>query len=217
MLGLIYDNDGKLIRNDGPRRRRAETSGQTPSRPSGSRKPEDLHAEIREGHPSSASCELVLHRPHLGSAVPRRRKKSASRSRTCPGAEETVASPIEHVRQTRFPRRRTDYPRDPGSKVDREAERITGTPTPRPPTPSCAGRKTADLSWCRRSTRAGSKGRENVAFLLYVFGIFTGHQPDDPRMRPLFSAHEFVNDARDQCLIGDTLDCSFDAKSDPVH
>lgn len=119
--GLIYDNDGKLIRKmpaDGGGGHQANFIAAVRSR-----KREELHADIHEGYLSSASCELVniAHRAG-GDASPESIREQV---RGVPGAEETVGSLIEHIQQ-HVSLAKEPITLGPWIEIDPKTGRITG-------------------------------------------------------------------------------------------
>lgn len=119
--GLIYDNDGKLIRKiapDGGAGHQANFIAAVRSR-----KREDLHAEIREGYLSSASCELINIAHRVGAPTPP--EEIREQVKGMPGAEETVDSLIEHVKRHVS---LADEPitLGPWIEYDRETDRFVG-------------------------------------------------------------------------------------------
>lgn len=120
--GLVYDAAGKLVRKvtpDGGGTHQANFIEAVRSR-----KRTDLHADIEEGHVSTAACELANVAHRVGAAAPPGEIEEASRA--LPHAAEAVGGYIEHVGQ-HVDLRTRPITLGPWLEVDREAGRIVGT------------------------------------------------------------------------------------------
>src|SRR5262249_39616627 len=118
--GIAYTNDGEVIKKFGGSGDHFGNFLQAVR----SRKREDLHADILEGHLSSALCHLGNLSYRLGTQV--RGKKKVHPFGDCKGAGEAFTSMIEHLKQNKIEFNDVEYRLGRKLTLDPATERFVG-------------------------------------------------------------------------------------------